>query len=191
MPDEHGDLQAVGLFVLIWVTSFLGVWATPFDYTLKVNWDIGTTILVISFAIMYFDFKGKIPIGEEMRVKIWFWLTNAFIMFFAGLSFFLNVVFWEPKTINGIEVVTYENLATFLYGIMGVSLIIYLVYRIKNKEKVMAKRARHHMLDALVETLEEKGVMTTEEWEQKIKTKKIKTKIEHVAKTQQSFREVE
>jgi DNA-binding HxlR family transcriptional regulator len=43
-----------------------------------------------------------------------------------------------------------------------------------------------HMLDALVETLEEKGVMTTEEWEQK-----IKAKIEHVAKTQQSFREVE
>ncbi len=43
-----------------------------------------------------------------------------------------------------------------------------------------------HMLDALVETLEEKGIMTTEEWEQK-----IKAKIEHVAKTQQSFREIE
>jgi DNA-binding HxlR family transcriptional regulator len=43
-----------------------------------------------------------------------------------------------------------------------------------------------HMLDALVETLEEKGIMTTEEWEQK-----IKAKIEHVAKTQQSYREVE
>ncbi len=43
-----------------------------------------------------------------------------------------------------------------------------------------------HMLDALVETLEEKGVMTTEEWECK-----IKAKIEHSAKTQQSFREVE
>jgi DNA-binding HxlR family transcriptional regulator len=43
-----------------------------------------------------------------------------------------------------------------------------------------------HMLDALVETLEEKGLMTTEEWE-----KKIKAKIEHSAKTQQSFRELE
>jgi hypothetical protein len=42
-----------------------------------------------------------------------------------------------------------------------------------------------HMLDALVDVLEEKGVMTTEEWEQK-----IKEKIEHSAKTQQSFREV-
>jgi DNA-binding HxlR family transcriptional regulator len=43
-----------------------------------------------------------------------------------------------------------------------------------------------HMLDALVETLEEKGVMTTEEWESK-----IKAKIEHSAKRAQSFRELE
>jgi hypothetical protein len=43
-----------------------------------------------------------------------------------------------------------------------------------------------HMLAALVETLEEKGIMTSEEWE-----RKIKAKIEHVAKTQKSFREVE
>lgn len=41
------------------------------------------------------------------------------------------------------------------------------------------------MLSALVDVLEEKGIMTSEEWEQK-----IKAKIEHVAKTQQSFREV-
>lgn len=43
-----------------------------------------------------------------------------------------------------------------------------------------------HMLDALVETLEEKGIMTTEEWEHK-----IKTKIEHTASRSQSFRELE
>jgi DNA-binding HxlR family transcriptional regulator len=43
-----------------------------------------------------------------------------------------------------------------------------------------------HMLSALVDVLEEKGVMTTEEWEQK-----IKAKIEASAKTAQSFREVE
>lgn len=43
-----------------------------------------------------------------------------------------------------------------------------------------------HMLSALTEVLEEKGILTTEEWEQK-----IKSKIEHSAKTQQSFRELE
>jgi DNA-binding HxlR family transcriptional regulator len=40
-----------------------------------------------------------------------------------------------------------------------------------------------HMLTALVETLEEKGVLTQEEWEQK-----IKAKIERVSK---SYRELE
>jgi predicted nucleotidyltransferase len=43
-----------------------------------------------------------------------------------------------------------------------------------------------HMLAALVDVLEKKGILTSEEWE-----KEIKTKIEHVAKTQQSFRELE
>jgi DNA-binding HxlR family transcriptional regulator len=40
-----------------------------------------------------------------------------------------------------------------------------------------------HMLSALVETLEEKGVLTQEEWEQKIKTK--------IEKSAQSYRELE
>jgi DNA-binding HxlR family transcriptional regulator len=40
-----------------------------------------------------------------------------------------------------------------------------------------------HMLSALVETLEEKGILTQEEWE-----KKIKAKIEKAA---QSYRELE
>jgi lipoate-protein ligase A len=40
-----------------------------------------------------------------------------------------------------------------------------------------------HMLAALVETLEEKGVLTQEEWEQKIKAK--------IEKSVQSFRDLE
>jgi len=40
-----------------------------------------------------------------------------------------------------------------------------------------------HMLSALVEVLEEKGVMTQEEWEQKIKVK--------IEKASQSYRDLE
>lgn len=40
-----------------------------------------------------------------------------------------------------------------------------------------------HMLTALVETLEEKGVLTQEEWEQKIKAK--------IEKASKSYRELE
>jgi DNA-binding HxlR family transcriptional regulator len=36
-----------------------------------------------------------------------------------------------------------------------------------------------HMLTALVETLEEKGVLTQEEWEQKIKAKIDKTTLSY------------
>lgn len=43
-----------------------------------------------------------------------------------------------------------------------------------------------HMLSALVDVLEEKGIMTSEEWEQR-----IKAKIEHSVKRSQSFRELE
>jgi hypothetical protein len=42
------------------------------------------------------------------------------------------------------------------------------------------------MLDALVDVLEEKGILTSEEWE-----KRIKSKIETTAKTTKSFRDIE
>jgi transcription initiation factor IIE alpha subunit len=43
-----------------------------------------------------------------------------------------------------------------------------------------------HMIAALVDVLEKKGVLTSEEWE-----KEVKTKVENAAKTTQSFREIE
>jgi hypothetical protein len=43
-----------------------------------------------------------------------------------------------------------------------------------------------HMIAALVDVLEKKGIMTSEEWE-----KEVKSKIEVAAKTTLSFREVE
>ena len=43
-----------------------------------------------------------------------------------------------------------------------------------------------HMIAALVDVLEKKGILTSEEWE-----KEVKSKVEHAAKTTQSFREIE
>jgi hypothetical protein len=43
-----------------------------------------------------------------------------------------------------------------------------------------------HMFAALVDVLERKGVLTSEEWE-----KEVKAKVENAAKTTQSFREIE
>jgi predicted DNA-binding transcriptional regulator len=43
-----------------------------------------------------------------------------------------------------------------------------------------------HMIAALVDVLERKGVLTSEEWE-----KEVKAKVENGAKTTKSFREIE
>jgi predicted DNA-binding transcriptional regulator len=43
-----------------------------------------------------------------------------------------------------------------------------------------------HMIAALVDVLEKKGVLTSEEWE-----KEVKAKVETAAKTTKSFREIE
>jgi predicted DNA-binding transcriptional regulator len=43
-----------------------------------------------------------------------------------------------------------------------------------------------HMISALVDLLERKGILTSEEWE-----KEVKAKVETAAKTTQSFREIE
>jgi predicted DNA-binding transcriptional regulator len=44
----------------------------------------------------------------------------------------------------------------------------------------------NHMVVSLVDVLEKKGVLTSEEWE-----KEVKSKVESTAKTALSFREVE
>jgi len=43
-----------------------------------------------------------------------------------------------------------------------------------------------HMVAALVDVLEKKGILTSEEWE-----KEVKAKVETAAKTTRSFREIE
>ena len=43
-----------------------------------------------------------------------------------------------------------------------------------------------HMIAALVDVLERKGILTSEEWE-----KEVKSKVETAAKTTQSFRQIE
>jgi predicted DNA-binding transcriptional regulator len=43
-----------------------------------------------------------------------------------------------------------------------------------------------HMIAALVDVLEKKGILTSEEWE-----KEVKSKVEKAAKTTKSFREIE
>jgi hypothetical protein len=54
------------------------------------------------------------------------------------------------------------------------------------KELVLELDTVDHMTAALVDVLEKKSVLTSEEWE-----KEVKVKVENAAKTTQSFREIE
>lgn len=54
------------------------------------------------------------------------------------------------------------------------------------KELALELDILDHMIAALVDVLERKGVLTSEEWE-----KEVKSKVEMAAKTTQSFREIE
>jgi predicted DNA-binding transcriptional regulator len=54
------------------------------------------------------------------------------------------------------------------------------------KELALELDILDHMIAALVDVLERKGVLTSEEWE-----KEVKAKVENAAKTTQSFREIE
>jgi len=56
----------------------------------------------------------------------------------------------------------------------------------KNRELTQEIDILDHMVAALVDVLEKKGILTSEEWE-----KEIKAKVETAAKTTKSFRDIE
>jgi transcription initiation factor IIE alpha subunit len=56
----------------------------------------------------------------------------------------------------------------------------------KIKELALEIDIIDHMFAALIDILEKKGILTSEEWE-----KEVKSKVETAAKTTQSFREIE
>ena len=90
----------------------------------------------------------------------------------------------ESKHYNRAAFICWTDFPWFDYETKAVSNEIEVLVAIM-PEETPAWKARA-MLDALVDVLEEKGIMTSEEWEQK-----IKAKIETAAKTTQSFREIE
>jgi hypothetical protein len=138
MPDDYGTLNTILAIIGAWGVIFFGVWATPLSIQQKYIVDFGNTFLFIMFGIMYFDFKGKIPIGKEMRRRIWFWFGVGVELFQGATMFLVTIATWKVVVISGYEVVTYDNLISLLFSIMGVLVIVYAAYRIKNREEIMA-----------------------------------------------------
>jgi len=143
MAEEHGTLDSFGVIFLCWAAVFFGVWVFPLDVLLKVVLDILSSAAFVLFGVVYFVSKGKIPTpSEEMWQKIKFWYDILFFCFFAGVFFWLNYVAWEFKTINDVQVVTYSDLASLICGAFGVLLVIYTIWRIKNRNPSKKTRIR-------------------------------------------------
>lgn len=134
MAEEHGTLDAFGVIFLCWAAVFFGVWVFPLAETSKVILDILSTVAFVLFGVVYFISKGKIPSpSEEMWRKMNFWFDNLVYWTFAVLLFLITYVSWEFKTINGVQVVTYGNLASLFFGACGVLLLVYTIWRINKR----------------------------------------------------------
>lgn len=139
VADEYKDITLLIEIIGLWGLFAIGIWSTPLDTNGKINFDIFTALLAGALAIAYFDYKGKIPIGAKKRAEIWFWFSVFMELLQAGVAFVLNIVLWEYVTIEGHEVVTYQDLASLMFGGIGVVVVIHAAYLINNREKYIAK----------------------------------------------------
>ena len=121
MGDEYETLQAIGVFFVCWGTVFFGVWVLPTGDSLKVAVDVSSSISFVIFGILYFRKKGMIPTPKrEIIEKVMFWFVSIGFLFTAGFSFYLNVLAWNIVTIGGVQVVTYQDLYSLLFGAVGI-----------------------------------------------------------------------
>ena len=126
MPEEHGTLQAVGVFFACWAVVFFGVWVLPIDLIIKIVLDVATSIAVVLFGYSYFALKGKLPSpSRETSEKATFVLGIISVCLEVGASFAIAVLNWEVVTVNDVLVVTYRDLASFIFGLMGVCIIVF------------------------------------------------------------------
>jgi hypothetical protein len=140
MADEFGGIGAILGFAAIWVGVFFGIWAIP-PLSEATRWfvDEAVTILIPAFAIMYFDYKGKIPIGKETRKKIWFGISCGMLLFISFTTFIMTAGTWEYVEIDGHQIMTYEDMASLSFSVIGVITIIYVAHMIRNRDKFLKK----------------------------------------------------
>ena len=79
-------------------------------------------------------YKEIIPLpNPDLLKRVQFWLSLVSLFLQSGTAFFINVITWEVVKINDVAVVTYENLISLFYGIMGCIIIIFVGWYVKNR----------------------------------------------------------
>lgn len=101
-------------------------------------------------------YKGILPTPKkETFKKITFWLSLLVLFGQTIVAFALNVFFWEVVVINEVYVVTYIDLYSLVYGIMGIIALIFTYRFIKkrnpyNKKTSTEKLAVYSPIHAMI-----------------------------------------
>lgn len=142
MSDEHGTLQAFGVIFACWGVPFFGIWAIPIADNIRIFFDIFDSIFFVMLGLFYFMYKGIIPFPKKRSLeKITFWLSLIAILLQAFGAFALNYITWEVEIINGVYVVTYLDLFSLIYGVMGIGTLIFMYRYIKKRNPYQKKTA--------------------------------------------------
>jgi hypothetical protein len=139
MSEEHGTLEAFGVIFVCWGTVFFGVWVFPLDNMAKCLIDLGTSVLFIMFGLSYFTYKNKIQWAKHSSLirKAYLGVVVIFVLIEAALGFYLSIVFWEVFSIDGVHVITYQDIVSLLLGASSVFLTAYAARIIKNRNKYL------------------------------------------------------
>jgi len=140
MPDDHGAMNTILEFALLGVTIFFAIWGVPISNSSRFLVDEADSIIVPAFAIMYFDYKGMIPLGKKTRQKIWFWFTTGLFAVIALGTFLMTAGTWQVAQVGGYQVITYDDMVSLTFSVMGILMIVYIIHMIRNREQYMKKR---------------------------------------------------
>lgn len=154
---RHETFNAVIAYLGLWLVALFGIFAIISSFELKIIIESisGLGFAIVGIAYFYTDYKKhhpktsrkervtpipsplKVEAKEEthLQSKRVFWLT-VFMMFYQIIFGFLLAIFsWNTFLVNGVEVVTYDDLFALFIGFVSVIATLWTINRIRNRAK--------------------------------------------------------
>jgi hypothetical protein len=147
--SQREKVTVTSAFFAAWGVVFFGVWQVyvmPDFY--KVVADAVDSVVFVFIGISYGYWNRLKPKLENtvFRFKtinfepLIFWGVIALSFLFAGLGFLLTIGTWQEFTVSEIPVVTYSNLVSLSFSIMGTYLIVFTIRQISARKTEKRKK---------------------------------------------------
>jgi hypothetical protein len=153
---DHDTFGLIIDLIVAWSVVFFGIWGLPITYTERIAIDFIDSFGFVVLAIAYFSHKRMMPWtrpkyrrfppletpnNDELDIyksRAYFGIVLSSIFLQAGLCFALAIRLWNIATINGIQIITYSDMASLGLLAIGLSLV-YFAVRICAKRYAKAK----------------------------------------------------